>query len=192
MLSRTKAFGEYNSDQWKKVLDMAEKLKTAVENASSEQRQRMIAALSTPTPNKDNIMTLDEVQEIVDYPIQSLLPTYVEELAPAFLEMPFIIFHTESEQGFITSDDPCVWYDPARYIKPRPFGAGGLYSPTLEITFPLSPSQLLVIANSLPVSGIYLDMNEIENLNEINHRTRFFTKEYIVSNKPKIEPQWFQ
>jgi hypothetical protein len=192
MLSRTKAFGEYNSGQWKKALDMAEKLNSAVENASSEQRQRMIAALSTPSPNKENIMTMDEVKEIVDYPIQSLLPTYVEELAPAFLEMPFIIFHTENETGFITSDDPCVWYDPANYVKPRPFGAGGLVSPTLEITFPLSPKQLLVIAKSLPASGIYIDINNIEYLNEINHRTRFFSKEYIVSNKQKIEPLWFQ
>jgi hypothetical protein len=192
MFSRTKAFGEYNSGQWKRVLDMAEKVKTSVENASSEQRKRMITSLSSPITNNQSRVTIEEVREIVDNPIQSLLPEYVEILGPEFLEMPFIIFHTENETGFITSDNPCVWYDPASLLIPPPLGAGGLVSPTLEITFPLSPSQLLVIASSLPTSGIYIDMNNIEHLNEINHRTRFFAKEYFVSNNPKIESIWFQ
>ncbi|MBN1461351.1 MAG: DUF4238 domain-containing protein [Armatimonadetes bacterium] len=64
-------------------------------------------------------------------------------------KVPYIILETSDPIGFITSDNPVVWFDPAAYQPNPPFGAGGMISPTMETNLPLSPRQLLVFGNRL-------------------------------------------
>ena len=140
--------GEHQSSEWKRILEMAEKVQAAFENATPEKRKQMTTALSTPLADKSKSMSIDDVRELVDHPIQSLLSANVTGIAPWLFKMPFLILETTDSTGFITSDNPCVWFDPALYQKESPFGAGGLISPTLEITLPLSPNQRISFGNS--------------------------------------------
>jgi Protein of unknown function (DUF4238) len=55
--------------------------------------------------------------------------------------------------ALLTSDTPCVWFDKGEYERPRPRYAGGLASPTIEVTMPLSPRQMIVFANRLRDTG---------------------------------------
>lgn len=191
MTARTKAYGEYQSSQWQKALDLGEKVQSAFENASPEERKQMSAALASPYADKEESMSMDDVRELVEHPIQSMLTPNVVQLAPLLYKKHFLIIETIDSVGFITSDNPCVWFDPANYQNPRPFGAGGLISPTLEITLPLSPNQMLLFGGKLIISGAYIPENDIKMVENLNKRTRLFADKFFVSNCPTISPAWF-
>jgi hypothetical protein len=138
--------------------------------------------LATPYSDNENTMSLDVVQELVNHPIQNLLSATVVQLSPLLHKMKFLVLETRRSTGFITSDNPCVWFDPAVYQKPRPFGAGGLISPTLEITLPLSPTQMLFFGNTLIASGAYIPITDIDMVKNLNTRTRLSADEYFISD----------
>ena len=189
MFARTKAYAKHQSSQWQKALDMAEKIQAVMDKATPEERKRMSAALSSPHTKNEKSLSMEEVREIVEKPIQSMLSANVVQTAPLLFEKPFLILEAPIGNSFITSDNPCVWFDPADYQNPRPFGAGGLISPTLEITLPLSPKQLLFFGGKLIVSGLYLPA-ENEMVDNLNKRTRLFSDEFFVSNNSKVKPSW--
>jgi len=190
MYGRTKAYGEQQSKNWQKVLAMGEKFHAAFEKASPEEQKRMARALAFPGLDREKIITLEDVKEIVEQPIQSFLSANVTILAPMLFKRPFLILETTVSNSFITSDNPCIWFDPAIYQKPRPPGAGGLISPTLEITMPLSPSQIIFFGMKLIISGRYMLITD-QVVDNLNFRTRFGSHKYFVSNNPKARPSWF-
>ncbi len=190
MFARTRAFAKHQSNQWQKVLDMGERIQAAMDSATPEKRQRMMAALSFPHHDEHKSLSTEEVRQLAEHPLQSSLIAYIVQLAPLLYRTPFFILVTTDATGFITSDDPCVWFDPAVYQDPRPFGAGGLVSPTLEITFPLSPHQMLFFGNGLSGSGVYLPVNDFI-VNNLNKRTRLSADEFFIANSPTLNPAWF-
>jgi hypothetical protein len=118
-----------------------------------------------------------------------MLSANVVQTTPLLYERPYLVLEAPNNNSFITSDDPCVWFDPAYYQNPRPFGAGGLISPTLEITLPLSPKQMLLFGGALIASGIHVPI-ENEMVDNLNRRTRLFSDEFFISNKSKVNPSW--
>lgn len=189
MFARTKAYAKHQSSQWQKALDMAEKIQAILDKATPEERKRMSAALSSPHSGDENSLSIEEVREIVEKPIQSMLSANVVQIAPLLYERPYLILEAPIGNSFITSDNPCVWFDPADYQNPRPFGAGGLISPTLEITLPLSPKQMLFFGGALITSGVYIPIDN-EMVDSLNKRTRLFSDEFFISNNPKVKPSW--
>ena len=111
-------------------------------------------------------MTLEEVRELAERPIQGMLSGTVMGVAPMLFKLPFVVLETSTAPGFITSDAPCVWFDPADYQTPRPRFAGGLESPTIQITLPLSPEQMLIFCKrfSLPGADVHTADHELVNL----------------------------
>lgn len=189
MVARTKAYAKYQSSQWQRVVDMAEKIQAAMDNATPEERKRMSAALSSPHTKSERSFSIQEARELAEKPIQSMLSTNVVQTAPLLFEKPYVILQAPIENSFITSDNPCVWFDPADYQNPRPFGAGGLISPTLEIILPLSPKQMLFFGGKLIVSSLYLPAGN-EMVDNLNKRTRLFSDEFFVSNSSKVKSSW--
>ena len=189
MFARTKAYGKYQSSQWQRILDMTESLQSALDAASQEERNRVAAVLSYAPTDEENSISLDEVRELVDKPIQSTLSATVVEATPLLCAKPFLILETSASLGFITSDNPCVWYDPAIYQKPRPFGAGGLISPTLEITLPLSPNQILFFGGRLIASGLHVQVDD-GMVDQLNKRTWLSADEFIVSSCSTVKASW--
>lgn len=189
MFARTKAYGKHQSNQWQQVLDMAEKIQVVMDKATPEERKRMSMALSSPHTKNQKSFSVDEARELAEKPIQSLLSANVMYTAPFLFERPYLILEAPMGSSFITSDDPCVWFDPANYESPRPFGAGGLVSPTLEITLPLSPKQMLFFGSKLIASGLYMPI-ENETVDNLNRRTRLFSDEFFISNNSKVKLSW--
>lgn len=187
MYGRTKASGEHLSNQWKQVLELGEEMQRWIEEASPEDKANMMSAFSAPL-KKEKGITLEKVRELVERPLPSSLPAIIRAILPILLKIPFLILEVIDPFEFITSDAPCVWYDPADYEQPRPFGAGGLISPTIEITLPLSPSQMLFFGKKLNVSGIYVPLKDKQFIDELNQRTKAWAHEYFVANKPAVKP----
>jgi hypothetical protein len=192
MYGRTKAFAAHTSKQWGKALEIGEKLERAWETASEKQRAQMVTASRTsPGDEERGSLTMEEVRELVEQPVQSMLTEVVMAQAPLLFETPFTVLETSAAPGFITSDAPCVWFDPASYTLPPGSGAGGLVSPTIEITLPLSPKQMLMFANRSWMQGQYLPVPGEDLVNRLNRRTRLRAHEHFVSSREKIRAAWF-
>ena len=190
MYGRTKAYKEHWSKQWQRALELGERMQQWMDNASSDDRNRMAKTLSEPHADREDGLSLEDVRKMVEQPIQETLSGIVTDVSPMLFKIPLIIMETSPTLGFITSDAPCIWFDPAVYKKPVPSWAGGLVSPTIEITLPLSPFQTLFFGKELIVSGIYLPVDEV-TVENLNKRTRLGAHEYFVSNHKESRASWF-
>src|SRR5215207_7408762 len=151
MYSRTKVRRGFLKEQWQAVVDLGNKMEEWAKNASKEDLEWARTALHTPHKNNQSL-SMDEVRQIADSPIQSSLRAEIATVAPALFKMQFVILDTSDISTFITSDNPCIWFDPDLYKKPVPPGAGGLISPTIEISLPLSPTQYILFGKKLMMS----------------------------------------
>lgn len=190
MFSRTKSFEKHQSGQWSSVLDWMNRVNAAFNDASPEELKKMIRALQTPVNNENENISIEDIRDLVDNPVQNLLSVNVMECAPLLFKRPNIILEANGSSSFITSDNPCVWYDTSIYQRPRPFGAGGLISPTLEITLPLSPNQMLFFGSQLKLTGVYMFIEDVEIIDNLNKRTRIFADQFCVTNCSSIRAEW--
>ena len=67
--------------------------------------------------------------------------------APLLLQMHMSVLVTDSELGFITSDNPCVWFNPTLHRLPPFYRSPGLAQQDIEVSLPLSPNHLLFITH---------------------------------------------
>lgn len=183
MYTRTKTYREHLRSTWGRALELMEKVEEAHKNASPEQREQMNRALRPIGTSEDKKRTLskEEVTELVENPLQNWLPAMVKGIAPHLTQIPSVVMVAPEGSTFVTSDAPCVWFDKGEYETPRARYAGGLVSPTLEVTMPLSPRQVIVFANRLRMTGYWsgLRQRDVESLNE---RTLMMANEFVVRN----------
>jgi hypothetical protein len=107
---------------------------------------------------------------------------------PELINLDFAVLVATEEQNFITSDSPCVWFDPKVHTRPPLYRAPALIYETLEITLPVSPKQCIVL-NRRGFKG-YLPAND-KLVTEINRRTRFCAYDSYINNKNKVHDRWF-
>lgn len=186
MWARTKAQREHQRNQWKKPLEMWEHMIEWAKTATPEQK-RQAASLSSSSHSK-NSLTHEQVKRIVENPLQSLLLPMVEAATPLLYKLNYAILVTDSSPGFITSDNPCVWFDPKAYTRPPLHRAPALIYKTIEITLPVSPHKLIYL-NRQGING-YLMANELV-IDDLNRRTRFNADEYFVVNSNIKKDIWF-
>lgn len=190
MYARTKARRDHLKGQWQEVLDLGNRMAEWVKTASPEQVEQLSSALHAPE-SKESSLSMDDVEYIVENTIQSSLGTEIEVMAPALFDMRFVILDTLGTPTFITSDNPCVWFDPELHKKPNQFGAGGLISPSLEISLPLSPTQCIFFGRNLFLSNLYLPIQVANPLTDtLNSRTWAYANEFFVSNQNTVKFSW--
>lgn len=102
--------------------------------------------------------------------------------------MNMAIFVTDDKDGFITSDMPCVLFDPHAHRRPPLYRSPSLVDPDVEVTLPLTPHRLLFLSYS-PIRG-YVQA-EPRSVDELNRRTRFACSEYFVSYRGTVKDCWF-
>lgn len=104
------------------------------------------------------------------------------------MQLDLVVFTTTASPGFLTSDNPCVWFDPDSYRRPPLYQGAGIASPGIEITLPVSPDQLLIFQRG-GLNG-YFPVTE-HAVDQMNRRTRFGCAEYFVANANTTRPIWF-
>ncbi len=195
MYSRTLASGERWKPFWNDVAnqtaDIMRKMTEWREKATPEQLESYIPAMP---PKDSTIITYDEIKGIADEPLTSLISTQLEILTSLFLKLDLAIIETTTSPGFITSDDPCVWFDPQLPNYPRLAGCA-LVSPTIEIHLPISPSQCIFLNRRGDKGYINLSkfgpIAESTIVTEANWRTRTRSNQYFIVNKKIILEKWF-
>lgn len=193
MFARTKARKNYTLRNWNKVLEMAEKVRETAKDFTPEQREQSqkIADVERGFEENGESISEDEVRQIVAHPMQTMLPAEILELTPLFFEMNMVVIETKDSTGFITSDNPCVWFDPEAYKRPPAFQSPGLMYESTEIRFPVSPNQMIVFTHKLhPLNNSYVPVDN-KFVNDTNRVTRFFSQESFVVNSNTKKDVWF-
>jgi hypothetical protein len=130
MYGRTKVYGDHAKRQWGKVVAMGQRMADWAKTATREELKGATRVWNELSGNGPSA-TFDDVKKELTQPYPTILTTLVTRVAPSLMKWPMLIIETSSTLGFITSDNPCVWFDPELYKPNPPFGAGGLVSPTL-------------------------------------------------------------
>ena len=167
MFSRTKAKGDHFRKQFRRLHEVVEDLEQA---HGAEPKTSL------------------ETKLFVDYAHQYTIGSALSILPQMFSQMSLAIFETDSEVGFITSDTPCVWFDPDAYKRPPFYRSPGLARRKIEVTLPLTPQHLLFISHS-NLRGYLRAVPRL--VDEVNRRTRFYCADYFVSWKGETKPYWF-
>jgi len=194
MHSRTHASGERWKPFWQELLHKMKAMQEWAATASPKD----IARASQVVPigeEEPNIVTIEEVEELVDKPVPSMLGPLVLAEARQLVRLDLAILRTRTSPGFITSDNPVVWADPEGYKRPPPHQGPALMYPTIEISMPISPGHSLLL-NRRGLSG-YINLGEYGPLVDLkvvqaaNWRIRAAAKKYIIVNRPIIMWDWF-
>jgi uncharacterized protein DUF4238 len=167
MHARADAVGEH----WKKFYQSVHSQVVALEKKHN----------STPTTSLESA---DMVKHAYPYTVD----LSVEVLAPMLFRMPMTILVTDDALGFITSDNPCVWFVPNAHTMPPMLRHPSLSQPDIEISLPLTPQHLLLIAHRAYPQ--YVDARKA-TVDEANRSRRFNCTEEFVSWKGGTLPYWF-
>jgi hypothetical protein len=113
----------------------------------------------------------------------------VKAMAQIPAKIPCAILVTKSSAGFITSDSPCVHFDPEAWKRPRMMLSGMMW-PSLEVTFPLTPRHMLFFNRQLTADGAYTDIPE-DFVDALNARTRWHCDEQFIVRSNLVREAWF-
>lgn len=189
--ARTAAHRDFHRDQWRGVRQRMEAMQAAMERASPSQRAAMAMPGSRNTNGEPNqSMGIEDVLRIETQPIQSLIGPTIRSVLPAFSRMHVAVLCADDDIGFVTSDRPCVWFDPEAYKLPPFFRAPALGSPTIEVTLPISPRQCLIISHAPHLQG-YIDLDG-SMVDELNRRHIHHCDQSFISCSEKTKPIWFE
>lgn len=190
MFARTKAQRNHQMTQWGHVKEKMEKMREWAKTASAEEKKKMsfISSISSRSDAENPKMEYAEVKELAENPTQCMLSAMVQSLTVVFFHMGYLILEGDDEIGFITSDSPCVLFDPEAYKRP-PLYRSGLMWPKIEITLPLSPSQLILFCHR--DVGEYIQVGQ-KKVDDLNRRTRFYADKHFIVKQDKCSPIWFE
>ena len=93
------------------------------------------------------------------------------------------------DPGFVTSDAPCVLFDPAAIGAPPLFRGVGVGSWTTEITLPVTPKRMLILSHQDRIEGYVQIENDIW-VHELNRRSVAHCDKEFVSRCPTVHPWW--
>ena len=186
--SRTPARREFLREQWERPLQMMEEMAEWLEKATPEERSRAASIHLPSSSDSSEGMTLEEVRQICATPLQTTMHPHIQTLTPLLIKLDLAILNAPTGSLFITSDHPCVWFDPAAYKRAPLYRSPALAYPTIEITLPISPTQIIWL-NRSGLRGYHPCNSFI--VDQLNTRTRFRADKYFVVNCKETKPVWF-
>ncbi len=167
MHSRTMAQGEH----WRKQMFLLHEMVESMERAYG-----MPPAKSLTTA------------KMVDTAHIDVLLMTIMEVTPLLFQMRISIAGTDDPAGFITSDVPCIWFNPKLHMLPPFYRHAGLAQPDIEVRLPLTPQHMLVISHQELEPYISVSSKVVQ---ELNRTTRFSCREEFISWKGVVDPFWF-
>jgi hypothetical protein len=183
---RTMQSRDHHASQWGNVLKIADHMAEAMAKATPEERRR--ASTSKVLRGGGPSLSHEQVRQLAKKPLQHLIPVMLSQATPILARMDLAIFQTDDSIGFMTSDDPCCWFDPEAYKRPPMYRSAGLGTRTIEVTMPLSPTQCLFL-NWAGINS-YLPLKE-SMVDELNHRHRHNAREHFVLKTNARKEEWF-
>lgn len=172
MHSRTVSRIEHFSNMFKPLQEKFESMMEFAKTASKDELKRMALSAS----DNSSKISSEELNQIVEHPLENVMVPVVDELANELLDLEFAVFCTKDSIGFITSDNPCVWYDSVI----QNFQSPGLNSESIEIILPVSPSHCILLNKKIK-GYIDVDTNP-DTINQINQLIVEHSENKLISN----------
>jgi len=166
--SRTRAAG----DNWAKTWDTVR---------SQAARAALAHGTILDSPQLDDV-----VRNASGYHVEVTLKV----LTPMLFHMRSGIYFAEDRGAFITSDNPCVWYDRDSAKRPPAYRGPALSIPNIQILLPLSPGSLLLLSHDRRYAG-YRRADE-QFIDEVNRLVRFHSHEHFVTHDGRARSVWFE
>jgi hypothetical protein len=130
-----------------------------------------------------------ETGVMVEYAHQHLIDMSIKREAPMLFQMSMTIMVTDDELGFVTSDKPCLWFNPSlQHLRPQHRHLAGLGQKQIEVTMPLTPQHLLLISHE--PFPLYISATR-DAVDEANYLRILFCEKEFVSWKGETRPSWF-
>jgi hypothetical protein len=192
MDARTVARREHHAKEYGKIVELMDRMKEKSKTFTPEQREQarrraeFEASIRGDTPTYSE----EEVRQTASQPLQHLLAPTVGALTPMLFAMEMVVVETDCSPGFISSDHPCVWFDPEAHKRPPAFQAPALMYPSTEISLPVSPNQMLIFKREFKSLHGYVKIKESVT-DELNRRTRFQAHEFFIVNSNNKKDHWF-
>jgi hypothetical protein len=130
-----------------------------------------------------------ETADMAQHAHQRMIQATLETLPQMLFRMSLAVLDTDDELGFITSDTPCIWFNPDSHKLPPALRSPNLSDPRIEISIPLTPRHTLLFSHShlrgyARATPQYVD--------ELNWRVRRGCSEQFISWKGEIKPSWLE
>jgi Protein of unknown function (DUF4238) len=193
MHARTPSRRDHFMGFWNEVLENGEQLEHSMKAVAPEERHRVpassvIEGMGRPT------MSLDDLRKITASPMEHTLGPLLAVELPLLMRLKCFVLCTHSEIGFMTSDAPVVWFDPKWHTKPPLYRSASFSDRELEISMPLSPTQMLVFMHGEVNPQRLVGYKEVPEsvVTELNRRTRFRCDKEFVTRIEKTELRWFE
>lgn len=186
--ARTPASREHHRKQWERPLKMMEDMMEGVAKMTPDEKVQFIACQPPPIVNSKGGIGHEEVKQMHNNPLQTMLFPMIQTTTPLLCKLDMVFLVTNDDIGFITSDHPCVWFDPESCKRPPMYRSPALMYETIEITLPISPTHCLLL-NRGGMNG-YINVTP-HAVQELNRRTRFKADEYFVVQKNVKLDHWF-
>jgi hypothetical protein len=172
---RTQINRDRHREQWGQAVKIGEEMMLKLSEMNPEARARL--GRSQPANGKSNGLTLDQARRMRDEPIQMTLVPAIKTLVERFDQMEAAVLFAHGSTRFITSDNPCVFYDANARPRPPMRAFPDIASPTFEVTMPLSPIACLCLGSE--GAGHYTVSDD--NVVAINNRTAAAAARYLVA-----------
>lgn len=186
--ARTPAHRDHQAAQWSKILERMDKMKEWAKTATPEQKRRASSFARVPDARGARPrLGYEDVKRLAEKPMQTMLAAQIRASTPLLARLDLLVLNSAGP-AFITSDYPCVWFDPEGHKRPPLFDGPALMYDSIKISLPVSPRQLIVL-HRRGITG-YIDVPE-NSVDRYNRRTRFECSEYFVTNSNATKPIWF-
>jgi len=152
MHARTRANREHVRATWTGPLEQMNKIRDRMKTGM-EKEFKVMAGMAAATSSSGPGLTYGDVERMVEQPLQTILPAQVAVAGPLLYELDLAVITTHDPVGFITSDNPCVWWDNAAYKRPPFYRSPALMYDSIEITLPVSRFTLKGAAIGKETSG---------------------------------------
>jgi len=184
---RTPAARKHIQDQWEPVLALGNEMIESLRRMTPEERQ---AAAKVSLPSSGPAMGMDRVKMIVEQPLQTTLPSHLRVITPKLAQMKATVLCAAGAARFITSDNPCAWFDPEAYKRPPMYRGVGLMYDSIEVTMPISPTRCLLISHRHDLWD-YVDVED-EVVHRTNARTRAYATAKFIAQGPTSDTRWYE
>ena len=187
--ARTVAHRDFHRQQWGGIRKRMEEFQAVLDAAPRERRGAM-TRMANVSPGSGKGMDIEDVRRLEAQPIQEMIGPTLRTVIPALGRMHIGVLCTVDPLGFVTSDDPCTWFDPEAYKLQPIYRSPGLGVATIEVTLPISPKQCLIITHRLDLQG-YIDVDQ-RLVDELNRRHIGHSKQVFISHSQTTRPAWFE
>ena len=187
---RTQASRDHHRQQWANIRKRMEVQQQQDGTVSAAKRKAFELISSPSSRGPERGITIEDVRAMEEQPIQNMVGPVITAAMGAFDRMHVAVLCTDDPTGFITSDQPCTWFDPEGYKLPPIYRNPGLANRTIEVTLPISPRQCLIITHSPDYSG-YIDVPQCV-VDELNRRHIGHCKDNFISCRQGTKPVWFE